>query len=209
MKINPEIFTNTQKTESKILVVTKYHNELETQEIMEFCNEKYPEIIEWFWENRVEDMKTKNIPRELCHFIGNIQTKEIKHITQLCSVIHSVDNIKHIKKIEDICEKQNNWIEIYLQIKLDENKPGGITLEEVPDLLEFIWDLVNVSLVWFSGIWKTEATDEERKNEFQILLDLRTRYLQNGFVSAGTSRDYKLALEMWVDIVRVWKALFE
>jgi uncharacterized pyridoxal phosphate-containing UPF0001 family protein len=60
--------------------------------------------------------------REATHFIGNIQTKEIKYILQYCSTIHSVDNIKQIRKIEEICQKQNNWVKIFLQINLDEQK---------------------------------------------------------------------------------------
>jgi len=44
--------------------------------------------------------------REATHFIGNIQTKEIKYILQHCGTIHSLDNIKQIRKMESICEKQ-------------------------------------------------------------------------------------------------------
>jgi len=60
--------------------------------------------------------------REATHFIGNIQTKEIKYILQHCGTIHSLDNIKQIRKIEDICQKQNNWIKVFLQINLDPTK---------------------------------------------------------------------------------------
>lgn len=209
MLYNTEIFENLDATESKVLVVTKYHSPEDTESLINALGEKYADVIEGFWENRIEDIKQKNIPREICHFIGNIQTKEIKLITQYCSVIHSVDNIKHIKKLEEICEKQGNWIEIYLQINLDETKPGGIQIKEIPEFLEFIGELDNVSLVWFSAIWKAECSEDEKKEEFQTLLDLRNKYLQNGFVSAGTSRDYKIALDMWVDVVRVGKAIYE
>jgi uncharacterized pyridoxal phosphate-containing UPF0001 family protein len=67
-------------------------------------------------------LKEKNLDREQTHFIGNIQTKEIKHITKYCDTIHSVDNIKHVKKMEEICEKQNTWVKIFLQINVDSSK---------------------------------------------------------------------------------------
>lgn len=207
MHLNEKVLDQIKWSDSKILAVTKYHTADQTHEIIDELWEKYPDILEWFGENRVEQLKEKDIPREYCHFIWNIQTKQIKTITEYCSVIHSVDNIKHIKKLEEICAKQWNWIEIYLQVNLDSSKPGWVSTGEIPALLEFIWDLENVSLIWFSWIGKLDCSIEEKKEEFQILLDLRNKYLQNGFVSAGTSSDYEIALEMWVDIVRVWKAL--
>ncbi len=67
----------------------------------------------------------------------------------------------------------------------------------------------NVSLIGFSAIWKAEFTKEEKEAEFDILIKLRNQYLQNGFISAGTSKDYEIALEKWIDIIRIWKALYE
>ena len=40
------------------------------------------------------------------------------------------------------------------------------------------------------------------------LINLRNKYLQNWFVSAGTSRDYEIALEKGVDIIRVGTKLY-
>jgi len=65
----------------------------------------------------------------------------------------------------------------------------------------------NVSLIWFSAIWKSECSREEKEKEFDTLIELKNKYIQNWFVSAWTSRDYKIALEKWVDIVRVWTKL--
>jgi uncharacterized pyridoxal phosphate-containing UPF0001 family protein len=72
----------------------------------------------------VSSLKEKNLDREQTHFIGNIQTKEIKYIIQYCDTIHSVDNVKQIKKLNDICEKQGTWVKIFIQINLDETKPS-------------------------------------------------------------------------------------
>ena len=58
-------------------------------------------------------------------------------------------------------------------------------------------------------IWKTEATEEERRDEFQYIKQIKNTYLPNGLVSAGTSRDYKIAIEEGIDIVRVGRSLIE
>ncbi len=208
MKINTQILEKIKESDSRILVVTKYLNKEDTLETISFMEENYIEILEWFWENRIEWMYEKELDREITHFIWNIQTKQIKDIVKLASIIHSVDDVKQILKMEEICSKADLWVQIFLQINVDETKPGGIKQEKIPEFLKLIWEMENVSLIWFSAIWKSEFTREEKEAEFDLLLSLRNKYLQNWFVSAGTSLDYEIALEKGIDIVRIWSALY-
>lgn len=208
MKINTQILEKIKESDSRILVVTKYLNKEDTLETISFMEENYIEILEWFWENRIEWMYEKEIDREITHFIWNIQTKQIKDIVKLASIIHSVDDVKQILKMEEICSKADLWVQIFLQINVDETKPGGIKQEKIPEFLKLIWEMENVSLIWFSAIWKSEFTREEKEAEFDLLLTLRNKYLQNWFVSAGTSLDYEIALEKGIDIVRIGSALY-
>lgn len=208
MKINTQILEKIKESDSRILVVTKYLNKEDTLETISFMEENYIEILEWFWENRIEWMYEKELDREITHFIWNVQTKQIKDIVKLASIIHSVDDVKQILKMEEICSKADLWVQIFLQINVDETKPGGIKQEKIPEFLKLIWEMENVSLIWFSAIWKSEFTREEKEAEFDLLLSLRNKYLQNWFVSAGTSLDYEIALEKGIDIVRIWSALY-
>lgn len=208
MKINTQILEKIKESDSRILVVTKYLNKEDTLETISFMEENYIEILEWFWENRIEWMYEKELDREITHFIWNIQTKQIKDIVKLASIIHSIDDVKQILKMEEICSKADLWVQIFLQINVDETKPGGIKQEKIPEFLKLIWEMENVSLIWFSAIWKSEFTREEKEAEFDLLLSLRNKYLQNWFVSAGTSLDYEIALEKGIDIVRIWSALY-
>lgn len=208
MKLNKQILEKIKKSDSKILVVTKYLDLEKTNEVINFMEENYLDILEWFWENRLETLKEKKIEREKVHFIWNLQTKQIKEIVKYTSIIHSVDDIKHLKKLEEICEKQWNWVQIFLQINVDSNKPWWVKPEQIPEFLELIWDMENVSLIWFSAIWKSEFTREEKESEFDLLIKLRNKYLQNWFISAWTSLDYEIALEKGIDIVRIWSKLY-
>lgn len=65
----------------------------------------------------------------------------------------------------------------------------------------------NISLIWFSAIWKWEFSRKEKIQEFELLKNLRDKYIPNWLVSAWTSRDYEIALEQEIDIIRVWKSL--
>lgn len=208
MKLNKQLLEQFRWTESKILAVTKYLEKDDTTEVVEQLETEFSDILEWIWENRVESLKEKDLDREKVHFIWNIQSKQIKDIIKYASVVHSLDDIKHIKKFEDICSKAWKWVQIFLQIKVDETKPWGINPEKIPEFLELIGDMENVSLIWFSCIWKSECTREEKEAEFDLLKELRNKYLQNWFISAWTSRDYEIALEMWVDIIRVGTKLY-
>lgn len=209
MKINENILKEFQNSNSRILAVTKYLNADDTKNLVDFLDTNYPLITEWYWENRLEGLESKNISKEKAHFIWNIQTKQLKWILHYVDTIHSVDNIKHIKKLEELCSKMWTWVKIFLQINVDNTKEWWIFIEEIPELLEYISNLENVSLVWFSCIWKEEYTKEEKEKEFDLMLSLREKYLPNWLISAWTSVDYKIALEKGIDIIRIGTKLYE
>lgn len=210
MKINSPLLEEFKNQKSKILVVTKYHDAEKTNEIIDyFSREDNRDLVVWFWENRVKSLKEKNLDREITHFIWNIQTKEIKYILKHCSFVHSVDDIKQILKMEEICSKSWNWVQIFLQINVDEQKDWWIKIEEIPKFLEVIWDLENVSLIGFSAIGKSEFSDEEKQKEFDLLKELRNKYLPNWLISAWTSLDYKEAIKNEIDIIRIWSKIYE
>ncbi|MDP2090590.1 MAG: alanine racemase [Candidatus Gracilibacteria bacterium] len=209
MKLNKDILEEIRNSDSKILVVTKYLDKNPTYEVLEGLESEYPDILEGVGENRIESVIEKAIDREKVHFIGNIQSKQIKEIIKHASVVHSLDDIKHIRKFEDICSKSGNWIQIFLQINVDPTKAGGIKIEQIPEYLEIIGEMENVSLIGFSAIGKSEFTRKEKEAEFDLLIKLRNKYLPNGFVSAGTSVDYEIALEKGVDIIRIGSKLYE
>ncbi len=208
MKINTQILEKIKNSESRILVVTKYLDKKDTDEVVLFMEKNYFDIIEWFWENRLEWLKLKELDREKAHFIWNIQTKQIKEIVKDCLVIHSVDDVKQILRMEEICGKADLWVQIFLQINVDSTKKWWINSDKIPEFLKIIWDLENVSLIWFSAIWKSEFSIQEKEAEFDLLISLRNKYIPNWFISAWTSLDYEIALEKWIDIVRIWSALY-
>lgn len=209
MNLNKKLISQFQKSDSKLLAVTKYWDLDETKNFISKFSLEELDILAWFWENRIESLIEKNLDREHTHFIWNIQTKQIKHIIKYCDTVHSVDNIKHIKKMEDICEKSDTWIKFFLQINLDENKESWIKIEQIPEFMELIDKCDNISLIWFSAIWKWEFSEEEKREEFKLLKKLRSKYIANWIISAWTSRDYEIALDEWIEIIRVGKDLVE
>jgi len=197
--LNSEVCKKIQLHKKKILIVTKYWDQEITLQIQKEAKENYPDIYFGIWENRTNILQEKNLPRENTHFIGNIQSREIKNITRLCSTIHSLSSIKHAKKIEN----QNVKIQAFIQIKLDETKNIWISEEELSEFILACKDFKNLKIIWISGMWAADIQESEKREEFRKLIHIRDQYMPQWLISAGTSRDYQIALEEWIDVVRV------
>lgn len=198
--IEISLFENIKKYNKRILLVTKYWDTNTTHTILKKAQEKYPKEFYALWENRIDTIKEKNLPRELVHFIGNIQSRKIPEIIRYCSVIHSLESISHAEKIE----KQSLPTQAFVQVRLDDSKEIGISPDELWDFLESCKTMKYLSIIWISGMWSGMFEEAQKRQEFQTLLSLRNKYIPDGIISAGTSRDYHIALEEWIDIVRVW-----
>lgn len=79
--------------------------------------------------------------------------------------------------------------------------------EALPDFLEEL--PVELQIRGLSAIGAGDFTEAEKRAEFRRLRNLRDQYVPGGILSAGTSRDYEIALEEGVELVRVGRAFFE
>ena len=197
--LNSEVFEKVKNAGKKILVVTKYWDEKKTLKILQSCEEEFPDEFLALGENRIEAIKEKNLPREKVHFIGNIQSRKIPEIVSYCSTIHSLASLKHAQKIE------KQWIntQAFIQIRLDPNKDIGVSEFELSEFLKDCKDFKNLKIIGIAGMGSWKFSEQEKRDEFQTLISLRNTYIPNWLISAGTSRDYEIALEEWIDIVRV------
>ena len=197
--LNSKLLKQIRWAKKRILLVTKYWDEATTKELLEEARDQFSDIIYGVWENRIEQIREKNIPREHLHFIWNIQSQKIPEIVKYCSHIHSLASLKHAQKIEN----QGLKIEAFIQIRLDEQKDIWISEDKLWDFLVSCRDFKNLTIIWISGMWSGESSEEEKRKEFRTLISLRNTYFPDWLISAGTSRDYEIALEEWIDIVRV------
>ena len=203
--MNLEVFTKIRTANAKILLVCKYWDANITKNLFKTVQTHFPSIIYGIWENRIEDIRYKGISRENMHFIWNIQSQKIPEIVKYCSHIHSLSSLKHAKKIE------NQWTQTnaFIQIKLDPEKNTWITQWELWNFLDACKGFKNLKFIWISGMWSSEVHENKKRQEFQTLISLRNIYLPDWHISAGTSRDYEIALQEWIDIVRIGKKIME
>ncbi len=204
MNLNTSIFEKVSQANGKVLVVTKYWDKEKTKTLIKKCEQEYGPIVFGFGENRIQALAEKDLPREKVHYIGNLQSKKLSKIAKYCSVIHSLDSINHAEKLD----KVGLSLGIFIQIKLDKNKPNGIEPEELKNFSEKMKKFKNLEVLGISGMGKLsvdnkQLTENSNKKEFQLLVDLRNKYLPKKSISAGTSQDYEMALEEGIDVVRV------
>ena len=202
MQIVPEILKKVELAGAKLLAVTKYFSPAETEELFQLLSH---EAVVWaLGENRIAQIREKNIPRAQLHFIGNIQSRDIPDIAAHCSVVHSLCSVKHAA----IFSQQENVPAVFIQINISgEEQKSGITPE---DLKQFLSDIASFHLEirGISAMGAGEYTESQKRKEFKILRDIRDTYLPGTHISAGTSRDFEIALEEGIDIVRIGRSLF-
>ncbi len=205
--INISLFEEFKKSKFKILAVTKYWSTFETNKIIQEIENTYPEILFWIWENRIDKIIEKWISRENMNFIWQIQSKKLEKIVSFCSTIHSLDNLKHALLIDKISKEKNIKTKIFLQIKLDNEKSSWIEIDAFPNILKEVKKLENIEIIWISGMWAWEFTTKEKESEFELLINLRDKYLPWKLISAWTSRDYEIALKYWIEVIRIWSRI--
>jgi uncharacterized pyridoxal phosphate-containing UPF0001 family protein len=58
-------------------------------------------------------------------------------------------------------------------------------------------------------MWAWEFTTKEKESEFELLINLRDKYLPWKLISAWTSRDYEIALKYWIEVIRIWNKIID
>ncbi len=202
MKLNEEVFQNVKKAGKQILVVTKYWDHDQTQEILELVKERA--VFLGLGENRIKALTEKKLPREMTHFIGRMQSRQLPEIVKHTSVLHSLEKASHAKKINQINLDQELEISVFIQVNISgEVQKGGITPEEIPEFLEMMKKFKTIKVLGFSGMGSGEFGLEQKIDEFAQLVKYKDQFLPGKMTSAGTTRDYQIALDCGIDVVRM------
>jgi len=200
MQINYSVLDQVKATGAQLVAVTKYLSPAELEKILPMLK-NHPAVC-GLGENRVEALIAKHISRENCHYIGRLQSRKIKEIVAHCAVIHSLASLKHARLID-----QPTQCFVQVNVSGDPDKEG-ISAETLPGFLAEVQTFENVEIVGLSTMGWGEFEIAEKRQEFKDLITLRDQYLPTGKTSAGTSRDYEIALEAGIDVVRVGSGLF-
>jgi PLP dependent protein len=160
-----------------------------------------------FGENRNEEGLEKSAAIDATwHFQGGIQSRKLRDITSWADVIHSIDNIGHLQKLDSVSEKS---IDIFLQLSLDgDPERGGVIESELAPLADAALATDRLRLV---GLMCVPPVKAEPLSAFAEIAAIHRRFIgdypQATSLSAGMSGDYEIAMDCGATHIRVGSSI--
>ena len=177
-----------------------------------------------FGENKVQELviKNKNLPKDIhWHMIGHLQTNKVKMVVPFVYLIHSVNSLKVLSKINKESEKIGKKTNCLIQINIsNEESKYGFSINEIKKII-INNDLNNFNSIVIKGLMGMASFSDDKlliKNEFKNLKNLY-ELIKNNFesnnnnidfdtLSMGMSNDYEIALNEGSNMVRIGSLLF-
>lgn len=188
----------------------------------EYIEEAYGAGQRAFGENRPQEMAAKYqvLPKDIeWHMIGQLQEKNVKYIAPFVAMIHSVDSLKLMQRINREAEKNGRIIPCLLEFHIaEEDTKAGLSLEKAEQILrsDEYRELTHIRIVGVMGIAtyteNRQLVHKEFRQLYAIFEMLREKYFtgQVDFkeLSMGMSGDYQIAVEEGSTMVRIGSSIF-
>jgi PLP dependent protein len=157
--------------------------------------------IEVVGENRLQDLVAKHAElgdRFRWHFIGHLQSRKAKEVSQLCELVHSLDSLSAAKRLSAPA-----LVEVNLG---GEESKSGVAREQLPGFLREVRELG----VEVRGLMTMPPLAEDPERSRPYFRELRELAHEHGLseLSMGSSQDYRVAAEEGATLVRVGSVLF-
>ncbi len=171
-----------------------------------------------FGENYVQELaekatllNSKGITDIRWHLIGHLQTNKINMALPHIHVLHSVDSVKLVAKLNDRLKTLRKKLQIFIELNLsqEKNKTGASEIE-LPAIIEEIKKFNSIETLGLMTIPDLSLKENELKTIFHQLrlLESNFRPFSQGMLSMGMSQDYELAIQAGATHVRVGTAIF-
>ncbi len=163
-------------------------------------------------ESRVQEGEPKvaALPEAEWHFIGRLQSNKARRVIRSFAVIHSVDSVELLQRLDRVAAEENRRRRVLLQVNVTaEASKAGLA----PEALVSIEAPVNLELVGLMTIAPMGASEQEARAVFGRLRELRDRLQEAAGIglpelSMGMSADAEAAAAEGATLVRIGTALF-
>lgn len=150
------------------------------------------------------------------HFIGHLQTNKVKDVLKFASLIHSVDRLSLVEKLDQRLQYEGRSMDILIQVNTSqEESKYGIAPEEAVSLVRQTarYDTLRVLGLMTIGLF---TKDEVKIRKcFKVLKEVHDTIIKEGidrvqmkYLSMGMSGDYQIAIEEGGNMVRIGTAIF-
>lgn len=147
------------------------------------------------------------------HFIGHLQGNKVRPVVNYFDFIHSVDSADLAIQIDKEASKIEKIQPILIQVKLsDEVTKFGVSEDKLPQLIELVCSLKNISLQGLMTIPPFNEDPELSRPYFKKLKTLRDEsekiyHINLPHLSMGMSKDFEVAIEEGATMIRIGTAL--
>lgn len=172
-------------------------------------------------ENRVQEAESKidKLGREAAtwHLIGHLQSNKARRAVQLFDMIHSIDSVGLVEKLDRACaELEREELPVLIQVDLGhETTKSGADVTELPGLVGAVTSSERLRLTGFMTLPPFFEGAELTRPFFAKLRELRDEYQDRGVfrgaqgeLSMGMTHDFEVAIEEGATMVRIGTAIF-
>ena len=172
-----------------------------------------------FGENRPDQLmqKADAFPQARWHFIGNIQSRRIRDIVGRATLIHSLFEERHARKIDQVAAEQGIVQDVLIEVNVSgEESKSGLAPADVAGMLAVCDELPNVRVRGLMTM-APRADEQAVQETFSGLAKLRDE-LRAGMsdqraaefteLSMGMSEDWPQAIAHGATLVRIGRAVF-
>ena len=144
------------------------------------------------------------------HYQGEIQSQKIRSIVAWSDFIHSLDELRHAKKMDTVAAELGKIQNVFLQINLDPEpgNRGGINPIAIDETVGEILAMRNLRLVGVMGIAPLNGDPARAFARLQALSEQVSHLApQATAISAGMSNDFEIALRFGATHLRVGSSI--
>jgi pyridoxal phosphate enzyme (YggS family) len=195
----------------QLVAISKYNTTDDIKTLYE-CGQRA------FGENKVQDLKEKSetladLPISW-HFVGRLQTNKINQLIDLNPVLmHSLESIEMAEELDKRLKVKNKTMNCLLQINsAKEDTKAGVIPEIALQTYKAIKEnFSNINLCGVMSIGAHTEDEETIKQSFETTKKIFDLLQNDGatICSMGMSGDYKLAIELGSNLIRVGSAVFK
>ena len=164
-----------------------------------------------FGENKIQEAERKwpNVKNKYknikLHMLGKLQSNKAKKAVQLFDYIHSLDNTKLAKKINQYEKELDKKTKLFIQVNIaDESQKSGILLNELNHFHNFCTQELSLNII---GLMCLPPINSDSNKYFQILKKTSEK-LNLTDLSMGMSADYDQAILNGSTYLRLGTAIF-
>lgn len=179
-----------------------------------------------FGENRVQELQKKQeyfmqLPQAErlkynfnWHFIGTLQRNKVKDVVGLVKLIHSVDSLRLMTRINRVSKQRELISNILLQVNIaEEESKHGFSVAELEEAIDFALTCDNIKLrglMTMAPYYDDPSQTQVIFHKAQDLLKTYQKKLGQDFnqLSMGMSHDYPYAIAEGATLIRLGSKIF-